>query len=619
MRAVNNLTWAVLDRTIEKLARSGVSATDAPALREPKRAWSYARLLSEVGRVGNALRTLGLLPGDRVALLMHDGVELAACLLGAARAGLCPVPLASTLRPRELEQALRLSGAVAAITHGDLAEALTLLASKLSRLRHLLCLGGGPSQRGQHDFGALCADADPRLEPIPLPSDTPALLLFETAPDGGQQGYAYPVAAPLLAFESFAASTLALAPEDRVFSASRLATATGLGLGLLFPLRVGAMSFLLPGPVRPRAVFDVLGSFKPTLFSAAPGLYHELLQDYLELSAPRPSYFRSVRVALAGSEPMPPAVERRLRAVFQLETLPCFCLPEGFHAVLAGVHAMPGPSAQTPPLWTPLVSGSVTAPPLPTTPPAGTTLPPSSVSPNPAKEQSGAHNLHTWQKGARPLPGINARICDAGGREVPEAEIGQLHLRGPQLLCSLWAAPAPPSPPSVTESGDATPAVSDPGSGWVVTPERFFRDAEGCFYHVGRADGMFRVNDRLVSPREIEQTLLGHPAVWECAVSEDATEEGLVQTKAYVVLNVGKDPSARLARELLDFVRGQLSPHKAPQAVEFLPSLPRGEDGRVLRWRLRSPRQTPAPHSPPVPPAPPAPDREGRSPAVHEK
>src|SRR5438132_13324231 len=105
MPVVTNLTCAILDRSIENIERSGGTAAVTPALREPKRAWSYGKLFEEVCRAAVVLRDQGLRPGDRVALFMHDGVEMAAALLGAMRAGLCAVPLCDTLRPRELLEA----------------------------------------------------------------------------------------------------------------------------------------------------------------------------------------------------------------------------------------------------------------------------------------------------------------------------------------------------------------------------------------------------------------------------------------------------------------------------------------------------------------------------------
>src|SRR2546423_13866749 len=107
MPAGVNLSFAVLDEPLAALRQAGLDPQAVPALRELKRAWSYGKLHEEVCRAAAALLRLGLEPGERVILLMHDGVELAAVLLAVMRAGLCAVPLPGSLRPKEVLDVLR--------------------------------------------------------------------------------------------------------------------------------------------------------------------------------------------------------------------------------------------------------------------------------------------------------------------------------------------------------------------------------------------------------------------------------------------------------------------------------------------------------------------------------
>ncbi len=153
-----NLTQAVLDQTLEDIERQGGSVSVAQALREPKRAWSYGRLHEEVCRAAGALKRLGLRSGDRVVLLMHDGGDMAAAMLGAIRAGLCAVPLPDTLRQRELQETLQDAGAAVVVAHADLVDAVALMAPSLPSLKAVLSLGG--NHPGTQDFAALCHDAE---------------------------------------------------------------------------------------------------------------------------------------------------------------------------------------------------------------------------------------------------------------------------------------------------------------------------------------------------------------------------------------------------------------------------------------------------------------------------
>ncbi|MDW8283577.1 MAG: AMP-binding protein [Myxococcales bacterium] len=524
-----NLSALVLDEPMAALKRAGIDPQHQPALREMKRIWSLGRLHEEVCQAAGAFRQLGLQPGDRVVLLMHDGVDLAMALLGAVRAGLCAVPLPDTVRHKELLDVLCDAGARAVLAHADLAELALAAASGAPALETALSLGG--SLPGLRDFAALCFDADPLVWPLP-PGQEPALLLYHTSPNGRPRAHAYIHEAPSAA-QARCASVLELTAQDRVLSTARLSSSLGLLLGLFYPLRVGAVSFLLPEVGRGRALFDVLGSFRPTVFAATPTTYRHLVQEYLEMSAPRPPYFRPVRRALSFGEPLPGAVERRTRAVFQIEVLPLFTATEAFGPVL-----MSGPGNDQ------VRSGSC----------------------------------------GRPLPGLELRVVNDQGQPAAPAEIGQLELRGP-LPSGLWCG--------------ITQRMLSPAQEWITLPDRFFVDQDGFFFHVGRSDGMFKVQGRLCAPAEVEQVLLGHPAVWECAVVGEEDEDDLTQIKAFVVLNVGQQPSSKLAQELMELVKRQVSPHKALRTIEFVDQLPRAADGRVQRWRLRS-RPPSAPKSPPA-------------------
>lgn len=518
MPAGLNLASAVLDEGLRRVEESGADPADTLALREPKRAWSYSRLHDEVCRAASALQGQGLLPGDRVLIFMHDGVEMAAVLLAVIRAGFCAVPLPDSLRPRELLDVVHDSGARVAVAHADLAEALAQLRGGAPELRQIYCLGG--CRPGNIDFAARCFDADPHFAAVTPRADSPALLLYATSPEGRMRAHAYPHEVPVLACDALAAA-LGLSTGDRVFATGRLASTLGLGLNLLLPLRVGALSFLLPDKGRGRAVFDVLGSFRPTVFAATPTLYNQLVREFMDMSVPRPAYFRGVRLCLSVAEPLPAAVERRAHAVFQIELVHCFTAAEAFLVALCATGEDRRPAAC-----------------------------------------------------GKPLPGLQARVHSDSGQVAKAAEIGHLQLRGAQLGGGLWCG--------------VTRALLPQGPSWMTLPDRFFVDEDGYFFHAGRADGMFKVDGRLVSPAEVERVLLGHPAVWECVITEGEDEDGLPVPRAYVVLNVGRAPTVPLARELIDFVKRLLSPHKVPQAVEFVPQLPKGADGRVARWRLRS-------------------------------
>ena len=99
---------------------------------------------------------------------------------------------------------------------------------------------------------------------------------------------------------------------------------------------------------------------------------------------------------------------------------------------------------------------------------------------------------------------------------------------------------------------------------------------------------MLKVSGQWVSPMEVENVLLEHPAVLECAVVSAPFEDGLLKGKGFVVLREGYEPSEELKKELIEFVKSKVAPFKAPKAIEFIKELPRTATGKIMRYRLRS-------------------------------
>jgi benzoate-CoA ligase len=495
-----NLAAALVDGAVAR------GLGEQTAIREPKRAWSYGRLAEESARVASALAELGVKPGERVGLLLHDSAELAACFLGAVRLGAVPAPISVLLRPLEVRALFADAAPVAVVVSSDLAPGLEEIRGDLPSLRHLLAVGG--ARPGQLDLHALTAHADARFPPYAPGAGEPAFFLYSAGPTGSPKRVAHGHEAAAHAFRAYGEGVLRLGASDRVFTTSSLASAYGLCLGLLFPLAAGASTFLLPGRPRPRVLLDVMAAFRPTVFAAAPSLYGQLLHDWRGLSSPRPRPFSTVRVAVSGAEPLPPRLERRLRDELGVSLVHGFGVTEALSFVLS-------------------------------------------------------NRIDQRKEGSsgRPVDGIEARVVGSDGAALPLLEIGALEVRGP----------------TVAGGGD---------DGWLRVGDRFFVDDEGYFFHCGRADDLFKVGGRWVSPDEVERTLLAHPAVWECAVVEGHDDDGLPLPVAYVVPNVGHAATAELAEQLMNFVKREIAPWKYPRAVEFVGELPKDERGVVQRWRL---------------------------------
>jgi benzoate-CoA ligase len=171
----------------------------------------------------------------------------------------------------------------------------------------------------------------------------------------------------------------------------------------------------------------------------------------------------------------------------------------------------------------------------------------------------------------RLVPDYEARIVDAEGRDLPDGEAGTLWVKGESAAILYWQAH---EKSKEVLRGD-----------WVVTGDHMRRDARGYFWYEGRTDDMLKVSGIFVSPYEVENCLLQHPRVAECAVIGYKGPDGLIKPKAYVVTRDSAGDEA-LARELQEFVKGRLAPFKYPRTVEFAASLPKNDRGKIDRRRL---------------------------------
>jgi benzoate-CoA ligase len=123
---------------------------------------------------------------------------------------------------------------------------------------------------------------------------------------------------------------------------------------------------------------------------------------------------------------------------------------------------------------------------------------------------------------------------------------------------------------------------------WLKTGDTYYRDAEGYYWYCGRSDDMMKVGGLWVSPIEIENALMEHPAVLESAVIGDTDADGLLKPKAFVMLKNEFKPSDALRAELQNHVKNKLLPYKYPRWVEFVEELPKTITGKIQRFRLRA-------------------------------
>lgn len=171
----------------------------------------------------------------------------------------------------------------------------------------------------------------------------------------------------------------------------------------------------------------------------------------------------------------------------------------------------------------------------------------------------------------KPVPGYQACILDDEGKPLPPGQVGRLAVKGPTGCRYL--------------SDERQRKYVQ--HGWNVTGDAYLLDEEGYFVYQARTDDMIVSSGYNIAGPEVEDALLLHPDVAECAVVGVPDPDRGQIVKAYVVLRPGVAGSAELVRALQDFVKQRIAPYKYPRAIEFRESLPRTQTGKLQRFVLR--------------------------------
>lgn len=176
----------------------------------------------------------------------------------------------------------------------------------------------------------------------------------------------------------------------------------------------------------------------------------------------------------------------------------------------------------------------------------------------------------------KPLPGVTAAIVNEDGKELPTAQPGNLAIKHPwpSIMREIWKNPEKYKSYFKKE--------------WYITGDIAFKDKDGYFWFVGRADDVIKTAGERVGPFEVESTLIEHPAVVEAGVigKPDPLRGEII--KAFVILRKNFEPSDKLRDDIKQFVKKKLAGHAYPREIEFVDSLPKTRSGKIARRILKA-------------------------------
>ena len=528
--ATSSIPWLLL--------QAAARTPRAPALVFFGRTFSYRQLSELAARLARAFKDQGLSPGERLAILLPNCPQFVVAYHAALRLGAVVVPLNPLLSARELAHQLNDSGTRRLVvldhflpkveeargkldlTHLIVTSLPDALPWPLSWLysfkarRQGLARGFKPAP-GRFGWRGLLAQPPLWDEPIPGVQDL-AVLLYT----GGTTGT--PKAAMLSHGNLMAnvAQISAWLPQvrfggERLVAVLPLAHSFGLTACLNWPMSQGAQIIVLPR-FEIDGFMKMLRKCRPTMLPGVPTIFVALINDprlpALDLS--------SLWACISGSAPLPLEVRDRF------ESLSGCRIMEGYGLTEAG------PVTHLNPVQGPRPAGSI----------------------------------------GLPLPATLARVVDreSGQGSLPPGEVGELAIRGPQVMRGYWQNP-----------GETAAVLRD---GWLYTGDLARWDEDGYFYIVERKKDLIISGGYNIYPREVEEALYQFPGVQEAvAFGVPDSYRGEV-VKVVIVPQAGVELSAP---ELRDFCGQQLALYKVPKFIEFRTELPKSQVGKILRRLLR--------------------------------
>lgn len=469
---------------------------------------TYGDMAERVNRIANVLvKDLGLKSGGRVLLRSANNPQFAAAYLAVMKAGGIAVATMPLLRARELAYPISKARIALALCDARLGDEMEKAKALAPELQRIVYFNS-PDAKG---LEALMRKASPEFMAFDTAADDVCLIGFTSGTTGEPKGTMHFHRDVLLIADGYGKHVLKADESDRFIGSPPLAFTFGLGGLVIFPLRVGAASILLE-KATPDDLIGAIDRHKATITFTAPTAYRAMLAKL------GPQSCRSLRKCVSAGETLPKAV---------------------FDAWLTrtGIKLMDGIGA------TEMLHIFIGAP--------------------EDRIRAGSTGL--------PVPGYEARIVDAQGREVPRGSPGRLAVKGP-IGCRYL---------------DDARQGNYVEKGWNITGDTFTQDEEGYFWYQARSDDMIISAGYNISGPEIENALLTHPAVAECAVVGVADEERGMVPKAFIVLRAGHEGDAQMIKTLQDHVKNEIAPYKYPRRIEFREALPKTQTGKLQRFALR--------------------------------
>jgi acetyl-CoA synthetase len=492
-------------------------------------AWTFWDIQRAANRLSNVLAALGVMRGDRVAIMLPQRAETGIAHIACYQMGAIAVPLSHLFGPEALEFRLSDAGARVAIVDQVTLEKLAPVRERLPGLRHVIGVGGA-RESWVREWDKLLPLASTRYVPLDTAADDPALLIYTSGTTGNPKG-------ALMAQRTLAGNLPGFVcshdfypqPGDMFWSPADWAWTGGLLDALLPAWNFGQPILGCRGRFDPEQAFWLIEKYGVRNAFLVPTALKMMMKA---VPQPRARHNLDLRSIMSGGEQVGAAVFDWARAELGVSINEIFGQTEINYVV------------------------------------------------------GGCSSVYAARPGSmgRPYPGHRVAVLDDAGNPVAPGATGEVCVQrsclgaaDPVFFLEYWKNPEATRNKFFGSGADA----------WGRTGDLAQQDEDGYLWYRGRSDDVFKSAGYRIGPGEIENCLLRHPAVANAAVIgvPDATRGTVV--KAFIVLQPEQRANAALEADIRTHVRQYLAPYEYPKIIEFIDALPLTATGKIQRRLLR--------------------------------
>ncbi|MGG1675371.1 long-chain-fatty-acid--CoA ligase [Neobacillus sp. NRS-1170] len=469
---------------------------------------TYSEFDKLVDCTASGLSAAGIRKGDRVALILGNCPEFITAYFGILRAGAVVIPINPTFTSGEISYILSNSHAKAVIAHSSLSATISALKEKLENLKMVIYTD---SIDPECSWESLIHDTKEKFESPSIEEEDLAVILYTSGTTGKPKG-------AMLSHRNLASNADSMTQltefteEDRIIAVLPMFHVFCIATCINIPISCGATIVIVP-KFSPTEVINTIRRENATIFAGVPTMFSFLLQ----VQKATAEDFSSIRVCFSGGASIPVELLHRFEEKYKVHVLEGYGLSE--------------------------------------------TAPVTAFNPMRGTRKPGSVGID--------IPKVKNKVVDPNGLEVQRGEIGELIVKGPNVMMGYLGMP------EATSS-----ALKD---GWFYTGDLARMDEEGYIYIVDRKKDMIIVGGYNVYPREVEEVLYQHPAIVEVAVIGVTDKEYGEIVKAFVVSN----DECLTVDSILHFCQDKLVKYKQPKQVEFMKELPKNSTGKILKRALQ--------------------------------